>query len=625
LSQLTFLVPGAIDSRTGGYEYDRRIIAGLRELGWTVSVRALDGSFPAPSATAREHAVRTFADIPDGAVVMIDGLALGALPAEAEHEARRLILVALVHHPLAEETGLDQEAADALAASERRALGAVRHVVVTSRATAASLTGYGVEAHRVTVVEPGTDSARLARGSQAESVQILCVATITPRKGHDVLLHALAANRRHRWRLTCAGSLERDPATANRVEALARELGLADRVDLHGEVEGAELDALYDRADLFVLPSLHEGYGMAVAEALARGLPVIATDTGGIPDMLRLGGIIVPCGDEQALADALGRLIGEPALRARVAEQARIARHRLPTWPDAAAGMAAALDRASMESSAATFSADWLAVREPADTAARSAALADDIGRALASADPIRALDLAAGTGANTRYLAERLPNRQEWSLLDRDPGLLAHVAPRMRASTSTAARCRVETRQADLRILNDASGAELFGGRTLVTASALLDLVSEEWLSALVWRCREQSAAVLFALSYDGRIECTPTEPLDGLVRDLVNRHQRSDKGFGPALGPRATDVAERMFRAAGYEMRRAPSDWILTPVMHELQRRLIGGWAAAATEMSPADSSPIDRWRANRLALIDDAQSALVVGHQDLAGWLR
>ena len=309
-SALYVVVPGDLDTRTGGYEYDRRIITGLRERGWSVDVRRLDDSFPTPTSAAREQAAQVLAAIPDGSTVLVDGLALGAMPAEVEREAARLKIVALVHHPLAAETGIDPALAAALETSERRALAASRSVVVSSRATAVRLAHYGVGADRVTVVEPGTDAAPLARGS-AFSVQLsalggepsaishqpreshepldvalLCVATLTPRKGCELLLRALASIPHRNWQLTCAGSLDRDAPTVARVRALLRADGLEDRVVLAGDMDAATLAAHYNRADLFVLPTLYEGYGMAVAEALARGLPVVSTATGAIEDLV---------------------------------------------------------------------------------------------------------------------------------------------------------------------------------------------------------------------------------------------------------------------------------------------------------------------------------------------------
>ena len=364
-SALYVVVPGDLDARTGGYGYDRRIIAGLRDRGSTVNVLRLDGSFPTPTAAARAHASDVLARIPDGSLVLVDGLALGALPVEAEHEAGRLRVVALVHHPLAAETGIDPALATALEISERRALAAVRSVVVTSRATAVKLADYGVTENRITVVEPGTDRAPLARGShhvgrvlldpaagggsektRPADVSLLCVATLTPRKGYGLLLSALTAIPQRNWRLTCAGSLDRDPPTVTRLRVQLQTSGLEDRVSLAGDMDEAALGALYDRADLFVLPTLYEGYGMAVAEALARGLPVVSTSTGAISALVGDdAGIIVPPGDLPALTNALSRVLGDPDLRGRLAAGACRVRDRLPTWETAAAAMAQALER----------------------------------------------------------------------------------------------------------------------------------------------------------------------------------------------------------------------------------------------------------------------------------------
>jgi hypothetical protein len=293
------------------------------------------------------------------------------------------------------------------------------------------------------------------------------------------------------------------------------------------------------------------------------------------------------------------------------------------------------------------FSAEWLALREPADRAARSPRLVRAIADVLADVDELRVLDLAAGTGANMRYLSEHLTShgvraaeasakaeapetrsrkasgdgvqRQSWLLVDRDAGLLARVPARSERLT-----CRVETRQVDLAALDDAVEAGIFGDRALVTASALLDLVSHDWLCRLADRCHKGGASVLFALSYDGRIRCSPDEQEDEAIRELVNRHQRIDKGFGPALGPDATSHAEQCLANLGYRVRRERSDWVLPPESHELQRQLIEGWARAAAEIAPAHSAWIDGWRGRRLAHVDSNRSRIVVGHEDLAAWL-
>lgn len=346
MPSLVLVVPGALDTPTGGYGYDRRMAAGLRDRGWSVAVNVIGDSFPFPTGNARARAAQALAEIPAGTLVLVDGLALGALPDEIEREGSRLRLVALIHHPLARETGLNARQAAMLEASERRALGAVRLVVVTSRHTAAALARYGVDADRVAVVEPGTDRSPLAQGSADGIVRLLCVATLIPRKGHQILLDALEAIPDTPWRLICVGSRTRHPETAERVCRRLRASGWADRVELVGEVDAEGLASYYDRADVFVLPTLYEGYGMAVAEALARGLPVVSTSSGAIADIVGdRAGLIVPPGDAGALAAALARVVGDPLFRSQLRQGAEAVRTRLPTWDDAAANMEAALLR----------------------------------------------------------------------------------------------------------------------------------------------------------------------------------------------------------------------------------------------------------------------------------------
>ncbi|MEP7307518.1 MAG: class I SAM-dependent methyltransferase [Acidobacteriota bacterium] len=269
------------------------------------------------------------------------------------------------------------------------------------------------------------------------------------------------------------------------------------------------------------------------------------------------------------------------------------------------------------------FSPDWLALREPADTNARSRRLTSLVSGALPSG-VVHALDLGTGTGANVRYLAERLPGRQDWLLVDADPRLIAEA--RRRSSFGIA-------RVVDLVAEVDSPDLGIFSGRDLVTASALLDLVSARWLRGLAGKCRQVGAAVLFSLTYDGEIRCTPEEPEDEVIRDLVNRHQQTDKGFGPALGPTASGAAERCFAGLGYRVESEPSPWVLAPetredvagrAIAELQRQLIDGWAEAASEMAPERLASIDSWRARRLAHVDANRSGLTVGHSDMAAWL-
>ncbi len=345
-----FVLPGDPDTPTGGYRYDRRIAAGLRAHGWRAEVLALDAGFPFPSDDALAQAQAAVAAIPDGAVVVADGLAFGAMPEIAQRHARRLRWVALVHHPLHLETGLAEARRQALFASEARALAAARRVVVTGAATAGHLAALGLPPGRIAVVEPGCDPAPPAAGSGEAGASLLCVATLTPRKGHLLLLDALAALRDRAWTLHCVGSLSRDGGTAAQVREAIGALGLQGRVHLHGELDDAALARRYAAADAFVLASHFEGYGMAVAEALAHGLPVIGTRTGAADRLVPPeAGVLVPPGDAAALRDALAAVIGDPRRHAALSRGAHAARLRLPSWPDACARFAAVLEAAGAE------------------------------------------------------------------------------------------------------------------------------------------------------------------------------------------------------------------------------------------------------------------------------------
>jgi glycosyltransferase involved in cell wall biosynthesis len=337
---LHFIVPGPLGQRTGGYIYDRRIVLGLRASGWTIEVQELAGSFPKVDEAARRAAARALDAMPPAALPIIDGL---ALPAFSELEGRLpQPWVALVHHPLALETGLARDEADAFATLERRLLAGADRIIVTSPRTRRDLAAYGVDDPRVGVVRPGTDPAPLARGSGGFGPALLCVASLTPRKGHLVLLEALGGLTALGWRLTCVGSAERDPACAVAIMATIERLGLGKRITLVGERAEDALGPYYDGADLFVLASYHEGYGMVLAEALARGLPVVSTTAGAIPETVPKGaGLLVPPGDARALAAALRRVLTEPALRARLTAGAQAARRRLPDWDDAVRAFAA--------------------------------------------------------------------------------------------------------------------------------------------------------------------------------------------------------------------------------------------------------------------------------------------
>lgn len=339
MSAIAFAIPGDIDLPTGGYGYDRRLLAEWRETGIEARHVALPGSFPFPTQDDLAQTGRAILSQPYEDVLLIDGLAYGAFP---EGIAAGLAgrVVALVHHPLGLETGLEPETARALLAREAAALRYARAVVATSPATKQRLIAdFGVDEARITVAVPGVDPAPRAKGGPVGGpLNILAVGSIVPRKGYGVLVEALAGLSERDWRLTLVGAPDRSPETTRDLTTRIAAAGLAERITLAGAVDEAALAAAYDAADLFVMPSLFEGYGMVLTEALARGLPILCT-TGGAaaetaPDATA---VKVPPGDAPALAKALASLIDAPQRRSAMADAAWMAATSLPRWRETAA------------------------------------------------------------------------------------------------------------------------------------------------------------------------------------------------------------------------------------------------------------------------------------------------
>jgi glycosyltransferase involved in cell wall biosynthesis len=296
MSELVFVVPGRLDQLTGGYLYDRKIVEVLRGSGRAVKVIEL-----APVADGSD-----FTTIPDGTTMVIDGLAFPQLEEAVAAQAHRLRLVALIHHSLAAETGISFSDAAKLARLEAALLPRFRGVLCPSRETAAAMARSGVPPERIAVVPPGTAKpVPSVRPRHRRARALLCVANLVARKGHRVLVEALARIRDLDWRLLCIGSPDRDPATARAVCQMIRSLGLERRIRLAGEWPHASLTRAYRAADIFGLPSFHEGYGMAIAESMAHGLPIIATTAGAIPQTVPgEAALLLPPGDPAALAPA---------------------------------------------------------------------------------------------------------------------------------------------------------------------------------------------------------------------------------------------------------------------------------------------------------------------------------
>jgi glycosyltransferase involved in cell wall biosynthesis len=354
VTEVHVVVPEGIDDParpSGGNTYDRRVCRGLAALGWTVHEHAVPGAWPRPGEAGHAALARAVRRIPDGAVVLLDGLIASTAPEALVPQARRLQQVVLVHTPLGHRPPDGEDGA--VRGREREVLAAAAAVVTTSTWTRRRLGElYALPADRVHVTEPGVDAASVTPGTAAGDA-LLCVAALTPDKGHDVLLDGLAMARDLSWRCECVGSLVRDPAFADGVRRRARNSGLGDRVRFLGPRTGPELDRAYAAADLLVLASHAETYGMVVTEALAHGLPVLATEVGGVTEALGHGedgtrpGLLVPPGDPAALRAALRTWLGDAELRARLRRAARERRASLRRWSATASVLACVLSGAA--------------------------------------------------------------------------------------------------------------------------------------------------------------------------------------------------------------------------------------------------------------------------------------
>lgn len=332
MGEIVIAAPGSLATKTGGYRYDARVLAELASRRHVASYLPLPEDFPEPSEASVQRALATLSGVRREAMLVIDGLAFGALPADGVRALGRPV-VALVHHPLAMETGLSEQAAARLETSERAALAEAALVVLTGPAMRDVMVGrYGVPPRRIRVAEPGVDPARRARDGEGAPV-LLSVGSVTARKNHVAVARALGELKDLPWRWRVVGGLGRDERAVRELEATIDELGIGDRVERLGEVDDAALAAAYDGADIFVLVSRLEGYGMAFTEALARGLPVVAGRTPAVAALVpEDAGAIVEPEDGLALTAALKKLLGEPAALTRARRYARSAGARLPRW-----------------------------------------------------------------------------------------------------------------------------------------------------------------------------------------------------------------------------------------------------------------------------------------------------
>ena len=338
LKRIAFAIPGDISAPTGGYIYDRHIMEGLRSLGWQVDLVGLGEGFPFPDDETLRNAYAQIDALPSGMPVVVDGLAFGVMAEIAAAITTQRSVIALVHHPLAFEAGLSAAQAAQFKQTEKQALEYASQVIVTSPATARDLTQhFDVAPERIKAVIPGTARAAFAKGSQSDVVALLAVGSIIPRKGFDVLLPALNQIRDLPWHLTIAGDRSRNIEAPRQLDQDMNQFGLYDRINILGAVSVETLAGLYARSDVFVLASRFEGFGMAYAEALAHGLPVVGTTGGAIPDTVpEDAGLLVEPGDVDALALALGKIIADRAVRDELAMGARRIAQSQPTWADSA-------------------------------------------------------------------------------------------------------------------------------------------------------------------------------------------------------------------------------------------------------------------------------------------------
>jgi glycosyltransferase involved in cell wall biosynthesis len=336
-ADIHFLVPGDPATPTGGFIYDKHAIDGLKAAGRLARVIRIDGRYPAADSTAIEATALALQTVPDGHGVIIDGLGFTALaPAIADH-AHRLTVLPLVHHPLGDETGLSADDRTRWLSAEIEALRLADAILVTSETTKRRLGDLGVPADQVTAVPPGVGAAAdlsFRKARPPGPIRLLCVATLIPRKGQHLLVDALADLSDRGWVLDLVGQ-PRDPAYAGSLSERIERAGLRERVAVRGAVSEAALEDYWRRADAFVFPSLHEGWGIAPVEAVRWGLPVICSDAGALPESVPVSArVMVPADDVAALRTALARLLDDDAHRSDLADGAASAAATLRTWDD---------------------------------------------------------------------------------------------------------------------------------------------------------------------------------------------------------------------------------------------------------------------------------------------------
>jgi hypothetical protein len=611
----------------------QRLVSALRDAGVNARVQGLAGHFPKPDQTATSAMHGFLSSLADNTWVVLDGLAMGGMPEVLERHCNRLRLVGLVHHPLADETGLSPGQKAWFREAEKRSLACVGRVVTTSGYTANRVAqDYGVPPGKLVTAQPAVDDLFFAieRHDAGKPLNLLCVGHLSRRKAQHQLVDALATMQHLPWQCALVGAEDRDPDYAGAVHDAIVRYGLTDRIQLLGELSEAALADAYRQADLFVFPSLYEGYGMVIDEALAAGLPVLSSDGGALALTTgKPGARSFPAGNLKALTSELRSLITDSADFPALARRAQAARAGIRQWPDTAREFLGGLGL-SEETDPARFSGHWLELREPADHAARSEALTAALAGWLTTeyntkaagkptVDPLHLVDIGSGRGSNPGYLIPRLPVPQRWTLIEPDQNLLDVACQRVEALDAPAVPVMLELTQQNLE-------ESLPEDAALVTASALIDLVSQEWLRSFAQAVIRRQAGVLVVLSYSGHFELAPPHGSDALIKELVNQHQHGDKGSGAALGPEATAVLKQLLQEAGYTVTAKQTRWQLGGGQDgddsQLTTMLMAGWADAACQQSPAAEAEIRAWLADRQRQLARHELQVMVGHLDILG---
>ncbi|MGB0638302.1 MAG: glycosyltransferase family 4 protein [Myxococcota bacterium] len=600
MNTVHWLSPGDPNQRTGGYLYNARMIDALRARGVAVSLHVLDGPWPWPGDQTNHTDV--LSHIPDGSVVVADGLLWPGLQDSVRSALSARCAVWVVVHSL-----LDMEESsasmDSVVEKEMQALSQAHGWFATSSRTA-RIVCERLNTETNLVIVPGTFPSP-HRGRPRKN-HMLSVATVTERKGHRLLVEALAQLKDVAWTMDIVGALDRDVGCVQAVRDRIQQLGLEERIRLVGELDDAGMDGAYSSADLLVHTATFEAFGMGLTEALVRGIPVVSTPAGALDSMDSAAIQVLPAQDLDRLVGALRTVLADPMELERRSDAAELL--RFPDWSEQAERL---IQMLGMES--VGFSIDWLRQREPYDHAARSTSLVDKFGVALGTG-PLRLMEIATGLGSGTRFVSPRLPNQQHWTLVDHDPQLLNSIGPEMDRSLPGLDYQVVDH---DLR---DLSGLQNHSVDAVLT-QALLDLASEEWLVSLADWLAEQQLPFLASLTVDGRVEWTPADQRDAEVQHAFRVHQTFDRGFGASPGPQAAQRMKQLLEVRGFDVCIEKADWSIPSQDVPMVEGMLDGiaWAASeAAEHAGVDPDLISTWYRDRKAALSTI--GLRVGHIDL-----